>query len=89
MDYEVRKWLDTGEVEFRIHAYSRTAHIVNPVLRVGFRLFGRRKQTQFARHACERMRRLTEHEVARAEPAEAHGRRASGDGLVVRPTVAL
>ena len=31
MDYEVRKWLDTGEVEFRIHAFSRPAHIPNPV----------------------------------------------------------
>jgi uncharacterized protein (UPF0548 family) len=75
MDYEVRKWLDTGEVEFRIHAFSRVARIPNPVLRVGFRLFGRRKQTQFARRACERMRRRTE----RALP------RPPDEGIVVRP----
>jgi len=83
MAYEVRKWLDTGEVEFRIHAFSRTAQISNPVVRLGFRLFGRREQTRFARSACERMRRLTEAELAaaghRAEPA-------GGGGLVVRPT---
>ena len=59
MDYEVRKWLDSGEVEFRIHAFSRPAHIPNPVIRLGFRLFGRRVQRRFARHACRRMARLT------------------------------
>jgi uncharacterized protein (UPF0548 family) len=59
MDYEVRKWLDSGEVEFRIHAVSRPAHIPNPVIRLGFRLFGRRVQRRFARHACQRMARLT------------------------------
>jgi hypothetical protein len=40
MDYEVRKWLDGGEVDFRIHAV-------------------RRVQRRFARHACQRMARLT------------------------------
>ena len=59
MDYEVRKWLDSGEVEFRIHAVSRPAHIPNPVVRLGFRVFGRRVQRRFARHACPRMARLT------------------------------
>ena len=58
MDYEVWKWLDTGEVEFRIHAFSRAAHIENPLVRLGFRLFGRREQRRFARRACERMARL-------------------------------
>jgi uncharacterized protein (UPF0548 family) len=58
MDYEVWKWLDTGEVEFRIHAFSRAAHIQNPFVRLGFRLFGRREQRRFARRACERMARM-------------------------------
>jgi uncharacterized protein (UPF0548 family) len=70
MDYEVRKWLDSGEVEFRIHAYSRPAHIPNPVVRLGFRLFGRRVQRRFARHACARMARLT---AARTGPPAALG----------------
>jgi uncharacterized protein (UPF0548 family) len=68
MDYEVRKLLDSGEVEFRIHAVSRPAHIPNPVIRLGFRLFGRRVQRRFARHACQRMARLT---AARARVGEA------------------
>jgi uncharacterized protein (UPF0548 family) len=62
-DYEVWKWLDTGEVEFRTHAFSRPAPIRNPVVRIGFHLFGRRQQTKFARHACRRMARLTEAEL--------------------------
>jgi uncharacterized protein (UPF0548 family) len=59
VDYEVRKWLDDGSVEFRVHVVSRTAHIPNPLIRLGFRLLGRRLQVRFARRACERMARLT------------------------------
>lgn len=55
MDYEVWKWLDTGAVEFRIHVVSRPSRIGNPVIRLGFRLFGRREQVRFAKRACERM----------------------------------
>jgi uncharacterized protein (UPF0548 family) len=55
MDYEVWKWLDDGAVEFRIHVASRPGRIPNPVVRLGFRLFGRRQQVRFARRACERM----------------------------------
>jgi uncharacterized protein (UPF0548 family) len=55
MDYEIWKWLDDGSVEFRIHVVSRPARIPNPLVRLGFRLFGRREQVRFARRACERM----------------------------------
>jgi uncharacterized protein (UPF0548 family) len=55
MDYEVWKWLDDGAVEFRIHVVSRAARIPNPLIRLGFRLFGRREQVRFARRALERM----------------------------------
>jgi uncharacterized protein (UPF0548 family) len=58
LTYEVAKELETGRVEFRIIAYSRRAPIPNPVLRTGFRLFGRRTQLQFYRHALARLRRL-------------------------------
>jgi uncharacterized protein (UPF0548 family) len=58
MDYQVWKWLDTGDVEFRIHVVSRPARIPNPIIRWGFRLLGRREQVRFARRACERMARL-------------------------------
>lgn len=55
MSYEAWKWLDTGAVEFRIHVVSRPGTIRNPIVRLGFRLFGRREQVRFARRACERM----------------------------------
>ena len=55
MDYEVWKWLDTGEVDFRVHVVSRPGRIPNPIFRLGFRMFGRREQVRFAKSACERM----------------------------------
>jgi uncharacterized protein (UPF0548 family) len=59
MDYEVWKWLDSGRVEFRIHVVSKPANIPDPVVRFGFRVFGRAMQRRFARHACRRMAQLT------------------------------
>lgn len=59
MDFAVRKDLATGEVEFRLHAYSRPARIDNPVVRLGFLLFGRSTQLRFMRGACARMAALT------------------------------
>jgi hypothetical protein len=59
IDYEVRKWLDSGEVEFRIHAVSRPANVDELVVRIGFAIFGRRKQVEFAHSACARMAELT------------------------------
>ena len=64
VDYEVWKWLDTGAVEFRIHVVSRAGRIGNPIVRLGFRLFGRRRQVRFARRACERMACLVAGEPA-------------------------
>jgi uncharacterized protein (UPF0548 family) len=58
LTYEVAKNLATGIVEFRIIAYSRRAPIPNPVLRTGFRLFGRRTQLRFYLHALARLHRL-------------------------------
>jgi uncharacterized protein (UPF0548 family) len=58
MDFAVWKWLDDGAVEFRIHVISRPAPLGNPLVRLGFRLVGRRRQVRFARRACERMRAL-------------------------------
>jgi hypothetical protein len=58
-DFEVWKWLDTGDVEFRTHAVSRPAE-TNPIVQLGFRLLGRHKQVEFGRRACGRMALLTE-----------------------------
>lgn len=60
MHYELWKWLDTGEVEFRLFAFSRAARSGPLLLRVGFRLFGRTHQLRFYRQICRRARRLTE-----------------------------
>ena len=57
-DYEVRKWLDTGEVDFRTHSLSRPAP-AHPVIRVGVLLLGRQKQAEFGRRALARMAFLT------------------------------
>lgn len=63
MDYSVLKWMDTGEVEFRIDAFSKAAHIPNPVVRLGFALFGRAMQRRFARTALRRMQHLVRDEL--------------------------
>ena len=67
MDYAVWKWLDDGAVEFRIHVVSRRATVRNPIIRLGFRIVGRRRQMRFARRACERMRDLVARELARGQ----------------------
>jgi hypothetical protein len=58
-NYEVRKWLDTGEVDFRTHAVSRPA-AMSPAVQLGFRLLARHKQVEFGRRACARMVFLTD-----------------------------
>jgi uncharacterized protein (UPF0548 family) len=77
MDFAVWKWLDDGAVEFRIHAVSQRANAGNPVVRLGFRLLGRRRQVRFARRACERMAQLVERELAQAPSAAADEDRAA------------
>ncbi|HMN98394.1 MAG TPA: DUF1990 family protein [Miltoncostaeaceae bacterium] len=64
LDYAVVKRCDTGEVQFRLHAVSRPAAIPNPVVRAGFRIFGRRLQKRFARTAGERMARIVRERLA-------------------------
>ncbi len=84
MHYEVWKWLDTGEVEFRLHAFSQVAEAGPLLLRLGFRLFGRQQQLRFYRTACRRMRRLCEAQLEierRGAPSDVAGsakRRAAG-----------
>jgi len=63
MHYEVWKWLESGDVEFRLHAFSRPA-VSGPLIpRLGFRLVGRQRQLAFYRDVCRRMRRITEAEL--------------------------
>ena len=63
MHYQVWKWLDTGEVEFRLHAVSKAADTGPRLLRTGFRIVGRFNQLRFYRQICRRIRRLTQAEL--------------------------
>ncbi|MEU9018382.1 DUF1990 family protein [Actinomadura sp. NPDC048394] len=78
MDQEVRKWLDTGEVEFRLRAFSHRAAIRDPFVRLGFVLFGRATQLKYQRRACRRMSDLTRAALA------ARGRARTADAGVSR-----
>ena len=60
MDWQVWKWHDTGEVQFRVHAVSRPAAVTNPVIRLGFRLLGEHERAVFLNSTDTRMRSLTE-----------------------------
>jgi uncharacterized protein (UPF0548 family) len=74
MDYEVRKRLADGAVEFRVHVVSRRAPVRNPLIRIGFRLFGRRLQRRFARNACRRVATLVGERAAVTADAVATAR---------------
>ena len=66
MHYEVWKWLDTGDVVFRLHAFTRPARSGPLLLRAGFRVVGRANQLRFYRQTCRRARRLTQAELESA-----------------------
>jgi uncharacterized protein (UPF0548 family) len=68
MSWEVWKWLDTGDVEFRIHSYSRMVRAGNPLTRLGVRLFGQRERHRYLTGAGRRMARLT-HDALAKEPS--------------------
>jgi uncharacterized protein (UPF0548 family) len=60
MDWQVWKFPESGEVLFRIHSFSRPAGGGNLLVRIGFRLVGRREQLRFLQLTAERMARLTQ-----------------------------
>jgi Domain of unknown function (DUF1990) len=70
MDWQVWKFPDSGEVLFRISSFSRPAGRGNLLLRIGFRLFGRREQLRFLALTAERMARLTEERSGPVRPVE-------------------
>lgn len=57
MTYSVVKHLQSGRVEFVTEGVSRQAAL-GPVLRLGWRVFGRRTQLRFYRRCGERVHRL-------------------------------
>jgi uncharacterized protein (UPF0548 family) len=68
LDWQVWKWHDTGEVEFRTHAYSRRAPVRNPFVRAGFRVVGRMEQLAFMAQTRDWMARLTRHALEAPSP---------------------
>ncbi|HLI60429.1 MAG TPA: DUF1990 family protein [Solirubrobacteraceae bacterium] len=88
MDWQVWKWADSGEVEFRVHAVSREAPIANPIVALGFRLLRGRERERFLQSTRRRMRTFVELALAdpdrggepvRAAAAELTARRSPAD----------
>jgi uncharacterized protein (UPF0548 family) len=78
MSWEVWKWLDTGEVQFRVHSYSRMMRSGNPFTLVGVRLFAQRERRRYLTTACRRIRELTIAGLHGEHPAGAEARDGSG-----------
>jgi uncharacterized protein (UPF0548 family) len=71
MGWQVWKWLDSGEVEFRSHAVSRTASISNPVIWIGFHALKRYERKLYLNSTDRRMRELTARALAEGSAADA------------------
>jgi uncharacterized protein (UPF0548 family) len=71
MDWQVWKWHDSGEVQFRVHAVSRTAAIANPIIRLGFWLLRAHERAVFLDSTETRMRSLTELALKRERAGDA------------------
>lgn len=81
--YEVVKHPDTGRVEFVISSYSQGARSLGAVLRLGWRVFGRRAQLRFYRECGDRLARLVDAAQRGVEPPTAQ---VGPDGLVRAPS---
>ncbi len=67
IEFLIAKNLQTGTVQFRIDAFSKTGLIENVFYRVGFWLFGRRLQKRFARQSLTRMQLLVAQALSRGD----------------------
>jgi hypothetical protein len=83
LSYQVIKNLVTGQVTFRVAGYSRGAPIGNPVIRWGFRLFGRWTQERFYQGVGSRMACLVGRQQRGAPLPAPQLRR---DGIVLAPS---
>ena len=83
LNYEVIKNLTTGQVSFRVAGYSRRAAIPNPVVRLGFEIFGRMTQQRFYRNIGRRMAHLVA-AAQRGQPLPEPTVRP--DGIVLAPS---
>jgi len=83
LSYEVIKNLATGRVTFRICGYSRPAPIPSPVIRWGFRLFGRWIQERFFQAIQRRLCTLVQ---AAQRGAALPSPTVRADGVVLAPS---
>ncbi len=84
MDWEIWKWLDSGEVEFRVHAVSKYAKVPNPIVALGVRMFRSHERKVFLDSTKTRMRTFVE--LALRERTGAADRvRAAAATLTARP----
>jgi uncharacterized protein (UPF0548 family) len=83
LSYEVIKNLTTGQVTFRVAGYSRGAPIGNPVIRWGFRLFGRWTQERFYQNIQSRMACLV---ATRQRGGTLPAPQVRDDGIVLAPS---
>jgi uncharacterized protein (UPF0548 family) len=83
LNYEVIKNLATGQVSFRVAGYSRRAAIPNPVVRLGFEVFGRMTQQRFYRNIQRRLAALVD-AAQRGQPLPEPMVR--DDGIVLAPS---
>nr|WP_308252065.1 DUF1990 family protein [Pseudonocardia sp. KRD291] len=86
LTYEVDKDLRTGDVEFRIRAFSRRAPVPNPIYRLGFAVFGRAVQLEFYHRAGQRIRDLVAAHL-RGAPVPRATEETTGDGDTGGPIV--
>jgi uncharacterized protein (UPF0548 family) len=86
LSYEVIKNLTSGQVTFRVAGYSRRAPIPNPLIRLGFALFGRWTQRRFYRAIQARLHRLIR-EAQHGQPLPEPETRP--DGIVIAPSGAV
>jgi len=71
--FEIIKHLASGAVMFRIHSFSQTGHIANPIYRLGFRIVGRRLQRRFAEQSLVNMQRMVSARLAATSAAQKTG----------------
>ena len=79
------KNLGTGQVGFRVTGYSRAAQIPDPLVRLGFSLFGRHTQTRYYAAVQSRLYQLVQ-QAQRGEPLPKPAVQSSG--LVLAPASA-
>jgi hypothetical protein len=70
MTFQVWKWLDTGSVEFHIDRYAQQGPMPNPLIWLGWKVFGRWMQMRFVRRSQRRMRALVAAELERRAVAD-------------------